>query len=236
VTPAVTGAALAVAGAELRVDGLVHRHRGAAEPTLRDVTFAVPAGAIAAIVGESGSGKTTLLRCLAGLDRWEHGTITVGTRSVGAGRAAPASLRGHVGLVFQTFELFPHLSVLENCVLAPVTVRRTARAAAEATARNLLAQLGLADKADAHPSRLSGGQCQRVAIARALAMAPACLLYDEPTSALDPSRKREVVEILGEVRATGMTQVVVTHDGALVAEVANLVFRLVAGRLIPEPR
>jgi ABC-type polar amino acid transport system ATPase subunit len=228
-TPTVTGAAISV-------DTLVHRHRGAAQPTLRDVTFAVPAGGIAAIVGESGSGKTTLLRCLAGLDRWERGTITVGARSVAAGRAAPASLRGHVGLVFQSFELFPHLNVLENCVLAPVTVRRTPRAAAESTARELLTDHGLADKVDAHPSRLSGGQCQRVAIARALAMAPACLLYDEPTSALDPSRKREVIEILADVRATGMTQVVVTHDGALVAEIADLVFRLDAGRLIPEPR
>jgi len=232
VTPPVTG----FVGAAIAIDGLVHRHRGATQPTLHDVTFSVPAGAIAAIVGESGSGKTTLLRCLAGLDRWERGSITVGDRTVTAGRAAQASLRGYVGLVFQSFELFPHLSVLENCVLAPVTVRRTARATAEATARDLLGQLGLADKADAHPSRLSGGQCQRVAIARALAMAPACLLYDEPTSALDPSRKREVVEILAEVRATGMTQVVVTHDGALVAEIADAVFRIDGGRVIPEPR
>jgi len=228
-TPTVTGAAL-------RVAGLTHRYRGAARPTLRDVSLAVPAGAVAAIVGESGSGKTTLLRCLAGLERCERGTITVGDRSVEIGRAAPVALRGHVGLVFQTFELFPHLSVLENCVLAPMNVHRTARSTAEATARALLAQLGLADKADAHPSRLSGGQCQRVAIARALAMAPACLLYDEPTSALDHARKREVIEILGQVRATGMTQLVVTHDLGLVEAVTDLIFRLEDGRLLTNPR
>jgi ABC-type polar amino acid transport system ATPase subunit len=220
-------------GAALAAEGLVFRHRGATAPTLRDVTFAVPAGSIAAIVGESGSGKTTLLRCLAGLDRCERGTITVGDRVVAAGKSAAAALRGHVGIVFQSFELFPHLTVLENCVLAPVTVKRTARGPAESAARALLAQLGLADKADAHPSRLSGGQCQRVAIARALAMAPACLLYDEPTSALDPARKGEVLEVLAQVRTAGMTQIVVTHDERFVAAVADRVFRLDAGRLVP---
>lgn len=220
-------------GAALGADGLVFRHRGATAPTLDGISFAVPAGAIAAIVGESGSGKTTLLRCLAGLERCERGTITVGERTVVAGRGADVALRGHVGLVFQSFELFPHLTVLENCVLAPVTVQRIARATAETAARALLAQLGLADKADVHPSRLSGGQCQRVAIARALARAPGCLLYDEPTSALDPARKGEVLEVLAEVRAAGMTQIVVTHDAAFVAAVADRVFRLDAGRLVP---
>lgn len=218
-------------GAGIRVAGLTHRHRGATHPTLHEVSFAVPAGVIAAVVGESGSGKTTLLRCLAGLDRFEHGTITVGDRSVHAGRTSRADLRGHVGLVFQSFELFPHLSVLENCVLAPMKVRGVARHEAETAARALLGQLGLGDKIHAFPPRLSGGQCQRVAIARALAMAPACLLYDEPTSALDPGRKDEVVAVLGEVRAAGMTQIVVTHDATLVEAVADLVFRLDAGLL-----
>jgi ABC-type polar amino acid transport system ATPase subunit len=220
-----------VNGAALRVERLTHRHRGAATPTLADVSFAVPAGAIAAIVGESGAGKTTLLRCLAGLDRAEHGTIVVGDLVVEAGRGAVGTLRGHVGLVFQSFELFPHLTVLENCVLAPIRVRGTARTDAEAAARGLLDRLGLADKAAEHPARLSGGQCQRVAIARALAMAPACLLYDEPTSALDPARRSELVDVLAKVRAAGMTQVVVTHDAGFVDAAADLVFRLDAGRL-----
>ena len=223
-------------GTAIRVDGLTHRHRGAAHATLHDVSFAVPAGSIAAIVGESGAGKTTLLRCLAGLDRMERGTIAIGEHSVTGPRRAATALRGHVGLVFQSFELFPHLTVLENCVLAPLHVRRVARPDAERTARTLLTQLGLADKVAEHPARLSGGQCQRVAIARALAMAPACLLYDEPTSALDPARRGELVEVLSEVRAGGMTQIVVTHDHALVDAVADLVFDLDAGRLVARPR
>jgi ABC-type polar amino acid transport system ATPase subunit len=134
-------------------------------------------------------------------------------------------------MVFQTFELFPHLTVLENCVLAPVRVRRLPRARAEQDARGWLVQLGLGDKAGAYPSQLSGGQCQRAAIARALAMAPACLLYDEPTSALDLARKGEVAEVLGDVRAAGMTQIVVTHDAGFVTTVADLVFTLRGGRL-----
>jgi glutamate transport system ATP-binding protein len=218
------------------VTGLTHRHRGASAPTLDDVSFTVPAGALAAIVGASGSGKTTLLRCLAGLDVPERGTIAIGAHTTAAGRSGAATLRGRVGLVFQTFELFPHLTVLENCVLAPVTVRGIARAEAETTARALLERLGLADKADVHPQRLSGGQCQRAAIARALAMAPACLLYDEPTSALDPARKGEVLEVLATVRAGGVTQIVVSHDEALVARVADDVFRIDAGRLTAETR
>ncbi len=212
-----------------------HYHRGTPVPTLHDVSFTVPGGALAAIVGASGSGKTTLLRCLAGLDAPAGGKIAIGTHVIPAGRTTARTLRGRVGLVFQTFELFPHLTVLENCVLAPMTVRNVTRTEAETAARALLDQLGLTDKADAHPSRLSGGQCQRVAIARALAMAPACLLYDEPTSALDPERKSEVLEVLAAVRARGVTQIVVSHD-ALVATAADLVFRLEAGRLTSEPR
>ena len=220
----------------LGVTGLTHRHRGAAAPTLDDVSLAVPAGALAAIVGASGSGKTTLLRCLAGLEVPDRGRITIGAHTTPAGRAGAATLRGRVGLVFQTFELFPHLTVLENCILAPMTVRRVARPEAEAAARALLDRLGLADKADTHPQRLSGGQCQRVAIARALAMAPACLLYDEPTSALDPVRKSEVLDVLATIRAGGVTQIVVSHDEALVARVADHVFRIDAGRVTAEPR
>ena len=221
--------------AAITVTDLTLRHRGATTPTLHGVSFAVPAGALAAIVGASGSGKTTLLRCLAGLASADRGTIAVGADTIAASRAGAAALRGRVGLVFQTFELFPHLTVLENCVLAPMTVRRMGRGEAEASARTLLDQLGLTDKVDAHPPRLSGGQCQRVAIARALAMAPACLLYDEPTSALDPERKGEVLEVLAAVRARGVTQIVVSHD-ALVATAADLVFRLDAGKLTAEPR
>ena len=217
----------------LAVEGLTHRHRGARTPTFTDLTFQVPAGALAVIVGESGCGKTTLLRCLAGLDRCERGTIAIGERRIDAGgsRAAALALRGQVGLVFQSFELFPHLSVLENCVLAPVKVGRRDPREADATARALLTELGLDERVDAYPSMLSGGQSQRVAIARALAMRPECLLYDEPTSALDPSRRSEVVEILARIRSQGTTQVVVSHDAAVVTGAADVVFRIAAGRL-----
>ena len=219
-------------GTELRVAGLTHRHRGAAIATLADVSFVVPAGAIAAIVGESGAGKTTLLRCLAGLERAERGTIRVGTHVVEAGRASGAVLRGHVGLVFQSFELFPHLTVLENCILAPMRVRRVARAAAETTAQALLAQLGLADKATEHPSRLSGGQCQRVAIARALAMAPRLVLADEPTGNLDTHTADEVFALLREFnRKAGVTFLVVTHDPRL-ADRCDRIIELVDGRVV----
>jgi ABC-type polar amino acid transport system ATPase subunit len=217
--------------AAVSVVGLTHRHRGAAVPTLDDVSFDVPAGAIAAVVGESGAGKTTLLRCLAGLEHGEHGRIAVGDVRVDCGRPTANGLRGRVGMVFQSFELFPHLTVLENCVLAPIAVRGLPRARAEADARGWLVQLGLGEKVRAYPSQLSGGQCQRAAIARALAMAPICLLYDEPTSALDSARRGEVAELLAAVRATGMTQIVVTHDAGFVATVADLVFTLRAGRL-----
>jgi len=217
--------------AAVSVMGLTHRHRGAAAPTLLDVSFDVPAGAIAAVVGESGAGKTTLLRCLAGLDRHERGTICVGDVRVEGGAPRSNGLRGRVGMVFQTFELFPHLTVLENCVLAPIEVRGVPRPRAEDDARGWLVELGLADKAGAYPSQLSGGQCQRAAIARALTTAPACLLYDEPTSALDPARRGEVAEVLGAVRRAGMTQIVVTHDAAFVATVADVVFTLAAGKI-----
>jgi polar amino acid transport system ATP-binding protein len=214
--------------AAVSVTGLTHRHRGALAPTLDDVSFDVPAGAVAAVVGESGAGKTTLLRCLAGLDRYERGTIRVGDDG-SSGHAD--GLRGRVGMVFQSFELFPHLTVLENCVLAPIKVRRLPRPRAEDEARGWLGQLGLGDKATAYPSQLSGGQCQRAAIARALAMAPVCLLYDEPTSALDGARRGEVAEALDKVRAAGMTQIVVTHDVSFLGSVADLVFELRDGRL-----
>lgn len=221
----------------LEVDDLAHAYQGAATPTFAGVSFTVPGGALATIAGASGGGKTTLLRCLAGLEPWRRGTITVPGVRAEAGRHAAARLRGHVGLVFQSLELFPHLTALANCVLAPVRARGAVRADAERRARDLLTALGLADKADAFPARLSGGERQRVAIARALTTAPHVLLYDEPTSALDPSLRAEVVETLRRVRATGVTQLVVTHDPTLADDVADLRFVLVDGVLRPrDPR
>jgi ABC-type polar amino acid transport system ATPase subunit len=200
----------------LRVRDLEHAYPGASAPTFSGVSLDVPAGTLVTIAGASGAGKTTLLRCLAGLEPFRAGTIELpDLRVVAGGDGAHTRLRGHVGIVFQSFELFPHMSALQNCILAPVRVRGMARADAERAARALLAELGLEDRADAFPAHLSGGQRQRVAIARALAMAPRVLLYDEPTSALDPSLRGEVVETLRRVQGRGITQVVVTHDDTL---------------------
>jgi ABC-type polar amino acid transport system ATPase subunit len=216
----------------IRVQSIEKHYRGAAAPTLRGVSFEVPRGELAAVLGMSGAGKSTLLRCLCGLESFDRGTIAVEDLIIQGGATSPAALRGRVGLVFQSLELFPHLSVLDNCTLAPVRVKRTAKPAAEKLALELLDQLGLADKAAAWPDHLSGGQRQRVAIARALAMEPRVLLYDEPTSALDPSLKREVAETLKRVRATGVTQVVVTHDVWLAREAAEQICVLDAGRIV----
>jgi len=198
---------------------------------LDGVSLAVREGSTAAILGPSGGGKSTLLRCLVGLERYDGGAVRVDGKTVRAGDG-PASLRGQVGMVFQGFELFGNLSVLDNCTLAPMKVRKLGRAEAEREARRLLGSLGLEGKEDAYPDHLSGGQRQRVAIARALAMGPRVLCYDEPTSALDPSLKDEVRDTIRAVGATGVTQVVVTHDVALAHDVAERVFLLERGRVI----
>jgi ABC-type polar amino acid transport system ATPase subunit len=198
---------------------------------LDGVDFDVQSGQLAAVIGPSGAGKSTLLRCLTGLERFDRGSIAVDEIEVHAGRTAAAQLRGRVGLVFQAFELFPHLTVLGNCVLAPEKVKGSAPEAAAALARRLLAELGLGDKAEAWPEHLSGGQKQRVAIARALAMEPRVLLYDEPTSALDPSLRREVRETLQRVKRSGVTQLVVTHDVQLARECAEELIVLDGGRV-----
>ncbi|MDQ3263676.1 MAG: amino acid ABC transporter ATP-binding protein [Myxococcota bacterium] len=223
----------------LRVSGLVRRHPGAAAPVLDGLDFELAMGTLVALLGPSGAGKTTFLRCLIGLEPFERGEIEVegvvlrGTEQSPASerRRALRGVRERIGLVFQSFELFPHLSALENCVLAPMRVKHISRRYAELKAVDLLTRLGLADRLGAHPDQLSGGQKQRVAIARALAMEPAVLLYDEPTSALDPSMKQEVAQTLHRVDATGVTQVVVTHDLAL-ARVAEHVCVMDHGRII----
>ena len=217
----------------IRAQGLGKTYRGAVAPTLRGVDLAVGRGQLAAILGLSGAGKSTLLRGLVGLESFDEGYVRVGDRRLDAAgaRVRNPTLQGLVGLVFQSFELFPHLSVLDNCVLAPRRVAGLPRAEAEARARRLLDELGLGDKVAAIPEHLSGGQRQRAAIARALAMAPQVLLYDEPTSALDPTLRREVHETLREVRRRGVTQLVVTHDVSLAHTTCDLVFVLDRGAI-----
>ncbi|MBL8918953.1 MAG: amino acid ABC transporter ATP-binding protein [Myxococcaceae bacterium] len=214
----------------LKVTGLVRRHAGNAAPTLKGLSFDLPAGTLTALLGRSGAGKSTVLRCVMGLEPFEQGTVEIdgvvvrGTKEVSPQERATQlrEARARLGLVFQSFELFPHLTALQNCTLAPVQVKGEGQQAAEARARELLVQLGLEHRIDAFPEQLSGGQKQRVAIARALAMEPRVLLYDEPTSALDPSMKNEVLQTLKRVDATGVTQVVVTHDLALARGVEHV--------------
>jgi ABC-type polar amino acid transport system ATPase subunit len=214
----------------LKVTGLVRRYAGNPEPTLKGLSFDLPAGTLTALLGRSGAGKSTLLRCVMGLEPFEAGTVELdGVVVQGTSEVSPkvrqaqlAAARARLGLVFQSFELFPHLTAVENCALAPVQVKGASRSTATARAKELLVQLGLEQRLDAYPEQLSGGQKQRVAIARALAMEPRVLLYDEPTSALDPSMKSEVLQTLKRVDATGVTQVVVTHDLALARGVEHV--------------
>jgi ABC-type polar amino acid transport system ATPase subunit len=223
----------------IRVSELEKKYASGA--VLRGVSLEVRRGGLAAVLGLSGAGKSTLLRCLVGLESFDAGSIAVEETVIAGGAhkrrqrlEALRALRGQVGLVFQSFELFPHLDVLDNCALAPMKVKGVRRDEAETRALTLLEQLGMREKARAYPDHLSGGQRQRVAIARALAMEPRVLLYDEPTSALDASFRREVKETLLRVQASGVTQVVVTHDVALARDAAEQVFILDAGRIVEE--
>ncbi|MFC7552143.1 amino acid ABC transporter ATP-binding protein [Pseudoroseomonas wenyumeiae] len=208
---------------------------------LRSVDLLVAPGEVVALIGPSGSGKSTLLRCLNLLVTPDGGRVRVGAQSLdfGTSRALPgtaalAKFRATTGMVFQQFNLFPHKTVLGNVMEGPLTVRRMARAEAEPLARGLLAKVGLADKADQYPSRLSGGQKQRVAIARALAMQPEIMLFDEATSALDPELVGEVLNVIRELAAEGMTMVIVTHEIAFAREVADRVVFLRDGVIMED--
>jgi ABC-type polar amino acid transport system ATPase subunit len=217
----------------IRVTDLDKCYPGSQALALSALSLQVERGKVASVVGRSGSGKTTLLRCLSGLDPFDRGSIEVDGVTVSAGTArGPLAFLGRIGLVFQSFELFPHLSVLDNCTLAPIKVRKASRKDAEARALGLLEQFKMADKAHAYPEALSGGQKQRVAIARALAMEPRVLLYDEPTSALDPSLKSEVGQALRRVADTGITQIMVTHDVAVARDVSDTIIVLDGGRVV----
>jgi len=198
---------------------------------LKDINLTVGKGEVVALIGPSGSGKSTLLRCLNMLTAPDAGVIEVGgqrfdfdqTTATKLGDRQLAKFRTHTGMVFQHFNLFPHMTVAENVMEGPVTVLRTPRAEARAAAIELLTRVGLADKADAHPNQLSGGQKQRVAIARALAMNPAVMLFDEATSALDPELVGEVLNVMKALAEAGMTMILVTHEIAFAREVADTV-------------
>jgi polar amino acid transport system ATP-binding protein len=205
------------------------------KPVLRDVDFTVESGEISCIIGPSGSGKSTLLRCLNGLENVDRGVLKVNGEDFGyvehqrafhaMSRRQFAQQRTRIGMVFQQFNLFPNMTALDNVMAGPVLVKKVSRSVAKERARSLLASVGLAEFEGRYPSQLSGGQQQRVAIARALAMEPSILLFDEPTSALDPEKVGEVLDVMRNVAAGGMTMVVVTHEMGFAREVAkNLVF------------
>jgi ABC-type polar amino acid transport system ATPase subunit len=199
---------------------------------LRNVSITIARGEVVCVVGPSGSGKSTLLRTLNALETISGGEIFVDGLSVHASKSDLNRLRTHVGMVFQQFNLFPHMTALENVMLAPLKVLRLSQAQARERAEQLLAKVGLADKAQSHPAQLSGGQQQRVAIARALAMQPSIMLFDEPTSALDPEMVGEVLEVMKNLAREGMTMCVVTHEMGFARAVANRVVFMDAGEIV----
>jgi len=216
----------------LEVQG-VRKTYGGAE-VLRGVTFQLAESDSVVIIGPSGSGKSTLLRCVAALEPVDEGQILYRGEPLLADRKTRQRIRGEIGMLFQSFVLFPHLSVMENITLAPVRVRGLSLPEARDTAMALLEKVGLADKASAYPHELSGGQQQRVAIARALAMNPRLMLFDEPTSALDPELTKEVLDVMVRLVDEGMTVVVVTHEMGFARRAANRVIFMDAGLIVEE--
>lgn len=201
---------------------------------LDGVDLTVHKGEVVTVIGPSGGGKSTLLRCLNGLEVPDAGSVHVGGAPLRVGAPDIDALRRRVGMVFQAFHLFPHISVLDNLTLAPTVVCTEDRATATRHARELLDRVGLADKASARPAELSGGQQQRVAIARALAMRPDALLFDEPTSALDPETVGEVLGVIREIAADGTTMVIVTHEISFAADVSSRTVFMEHGRIVAE--
>jgi ABC-type polar amino acid transport system ATPase subunit len=196
------------------------------------VSGTIEKGQTVVIFGPSGSGKSSLPRCMNGLERFQEGEIRVNGVSVQGAKRDIYRLRANIGMVFQGFELYPHMTVLQNITLAPLKVRRKNRNEAEQQAMELLARVGIPDKATSYPGELSGGQQQRVSIARSLAMEPMVMLFDEPTSALDPEMIKEVLDVMVEPAKTGMTMVVVTHEMGFAKEVADEVIFMEGGRFI----
>ena len=201
---------------------------------LQGCSTRVDKGEVVVVCGPSGSGKSTLIQCVNGLEPIDEGEIVVDGTSLGGGRRSLDRLRARIGMVFQSFELFPHMSAVANVMLGPTKVLKRPAGEAEERARALLARVGLADHADKYPSQLSGGQQQRVAIARGLAMDPVAMLFDEPTSALDPEMISDVLDVMVELAREGMTMMVVTHEMGFAREVADRVVFMDAGRIVED--
>jgi len=199
---------------------------------LNGISTTVNKGEVVAIIGPSGSGKSTFLRCLNLLEVPTSGTITIADQELTSPKADVAKIRQHIGMVFQHFHLFPHMTVMENIIFAPTQVKGIPLEQAKAKAMELLTKVGLADKASSYPSKLSGGQKQRVAIARSLAMEPEIMLFDEPTSALDPEMVKEVLNVIKDLADSGMTMLIVTHEMKFAREAADTIYFLDQGKLI----
>jgi polar amino acid transport system ATP-binding protein len=216
----------------IRVAGLVKRYGD--HTVLKGIDLDVAQGEVVCVIGPSGSGKSTLLRCINLLERPTEGRVWLGDEEITAADAPVDQLRSRMGMVFQSFNLFPHRTVLDNLTMAPVNVRGTPREEARERAGALLARVGLADKAGEHPARLSGGQQQRVAIARALAMDPEAMLFDEVTSALDPELVTDVLNVMRELAAGGMTMIVVTHEMGFARDVGDRLLFMDEGAIVEE--
>ena len=201
---------------------------------LVDITERVDKNEVLVVCGPSGSGKSTLIRTLNRLEEIDAGRIEIDGRDIHARGLDVNALRAGIGFVFQSFNLFPHLTVLENCTLAPVRLGRASRSEARAHALQLLERVGLAHKVDAYPNALSGGQQQRVAIARALAMRPPIMLFDEPTSALDPEMVGEVLQVMRGLAGEGMTMVCVTHEMGFARDVADRIWFMAEGKILEQ--
>jgi len=199
---------------------------------LQNVDLNVVAGEVVVVCGPSGSGKSTLLRCINGLEHIDDGEIVIESERVDRSPSKLRRLSPKVGMVFQSFNLFPHLTILQNLVLAPTRVSKVSRDESLSRAKRLLGLVGIADKADAYPDMLSGGQQQRVAIARALCMEPSVMLFDEPTSALDPEMINEVLDVMKKLASNGMTMIVVTHEMGFAREVADRVVFMDGGQVV----
>lgn len=201
---------------------------------LHDISLDIKKGEVVSIIGPSGSGKSTLLRCVNLLEKPTEGRIFVAGEELTAPKANVTKAREKIGMVFQHFHLFPHLTVLENITYAPIKVKHLTKEQAQEKGRELLKKVGLAEKESDYPNRLSGGQKQRVAIARALAMEPELMLFDEPTSALDPEMVKEVLDVMKGLAESGMTMLIVTHEMGFAKEVADRVIFLADGKLVEQ--
>jgi ABC-type polar amino acid transport system ATPase subunit len=225
-----TSGAVSTVGDGVEVRGVVKRF--GTLTVLKGVSMQVARGEVVVLCGPSGSGKSTLLRCMNGLESIQSGTILVNGQAPTKSRSKLGRLDPRVGMVFQSFNLFPHLTILQNLMLAPRLVRKLSRQEATARARHMLTRVGIGDKADAYPDMLSGGQQQRSAIARALCMDPKVMLFDEPTSALDPEMINEVLDVMQDLARAGMTMIVVTHEMGFAREVADRIIFMDEGQIV----